>query len=120
MDSLPLGLQNFLKFDDQIQHSAFLTEIFKNSYLPVCAHSKISSGTKVVHYAPLYNILEGRIFSIPFTHKHSTAILGYLRVTFSYQKYYPKIFFLFFPCYPTEDLQNKKIIMKIGLEIRIL
>ena len=34
-ESLPLGLQNFLKFDDQIQHNAFLMNIFKNSYLPV-------------------------------------------------------------------------------------
>ena len=55
-ESLPLGLQNFLKFDDQIQHSAFLTEIFKNSYLPVCAHSRISSGTKVVQLEELYKI----------------------------------------------------------------
>ena len=114
-ESLPLGLQNFLKFNDQIQHNAFLVKIFKKSYLPVCAHSKISSGTKVVHHAPLYKILEGWFFSTPFTCKPSTGILGYLRVIFSYQKYYSKILFLFLPCYSIKDLQNKKIIMKFGL-----
>ena len=56
LDSLPLGLQNFLKFDDQIQHYAFLTEFFKNSYLPVCAHSRISSRTKVDQLEQLYKI----------------------------------------------------------------
>ena len=34
----------------------FIKENFKNSYLPVCAHSRISSGTKVVQLEELYKI----------------------------------------------------------------
>ena len=110
-ESLPLGLQDFLKFNYQIQHNVFWTEIFKNSYLPVCAYSKISSGTKVVHHASLYNILEGGIFSTAFTCIGSTGILGHLWVTFSYQKYYHKILYLFLHYSPIQDLQNKKRII---------
>ena len=50
-------LQNFLKFNDQLLQSAILTEIFKNSYLPVCAQSRRSSGTKVDQLEELYKIL---------------------------------------------------------------
>ena len=55
-DLLPFELQNFLKCDSQIQHNAFLYIIFKNSYFPVCAHSRISSGTKVDQLEELYKI----------------------------------------------------------------
>ena len=34
----------------------FMKENFKNSYLPVCAHSRISSGTKVDQLEELYKI----------------------------------------------------------------
>ena len=34
-----------------------MKENFKNSYLPVCAHSRISSGTKVDQLEELYKIL---------------------------------------------------------------
>ena len=74
LDSLPLGLQNFLKYDDQIQHNAFLVKMFKNLYLPVCAHSRISSGTKVVHCVHLHKILKGQIFPTSFTRIGSTGI----------------------------------------------
>ena len=43
--------------------------MFKNSYLPMCAHSRISSGTKVVRHVILHNILKGRIFPTSFTRK---------------------------------------------------
>ena len=55
-DSLSYELQNFLKYNGQIQHNAFIIQIFKNSYLPVCAHSRISSGTKVDQLEELYKI----------------------------------------------------------------
>ena len=34
----------------------FMQEDFKNSYLPMCAHSRISSGTKVAQLEELYKI----------------------------------------------------------------
>ena len=34
----------------------FIKENLKNSYLPVCTHSRISSGTKVVRLEELYKI----------------------------------------------------------------
>jgi len=34
----------------------FMKENFKNSYLPVCAYSRISSGTKVDQLEELYKI----------------------------------------------------------------
>ena len=55
-DSLSYELQNFLKYNGQIQHNAFLYIIFKTSYLPVCAHFGISSGTKVYQLEELYKI----------------------------------------------------------------
>ena len=55
-DSLLFEPQNFLKYNGQIQHNAFLYIIFKNSYLPVCAHPRISSGTKVDQLEELYKI----------------------------------------------------------------
>jgi len=55
-DSHSYELQNFLKCNGQIQHNAFLYIIFKNSYLPMCAHSRISSGTKVDQLEELYKI----------------------------------------------------------------
>ena len=55
-DSLSLEFQNFLKCNGQNQHNAFLYIIFKHSYLPVCAHSRISSGTKVDQLEELYKI----------------------------------------------------------------
>ena len=49
-------LQNFLKFNNQLLQSAVWTVNFKNSYLPVCAYSRISSGTKVDQLEELYKI----------------------------------------------------------------
>ena len=55
-NSLSLELQNFLKFNDYLLQSAVLTVNFKNSYLPVCAYVRISSGTKVDRLEELYKI----------------------------------------------------------------
>ena len=56
LDSHWYELHNFLKFNDQLLQSTVWTANFKNSYLPVCAYSRISSGTKVDQLEELYKI----------------------------------------------------------------
>ena len=55
-DSYQYELQNFLKCNDQLLQSAVLIVNFKNSYLPMYAQSRISSGTKVDQLEELYKI----------------------------------------------------------------
>ena len=56
-DSHSYELQNFSKCNNQLLQSAVLTVNFKNSYLLVCAHFRISPGTKVDQLEELYKIL---------------------------------------------------------------
>ena len=78
-DSHSYELQNFLKFNDQLLQSAVWTVNFKNSYLPVCAHSRISSGTKVDQLEELYKILWK---TQTLTHITLVNIVRVYRVTF--------------------------------------
>ena len=78
-DSLSLELQNFLKFNDQLLQSAVWTVNFKNSYLPVCAYSRISSGTRVDQLEELYKI-SWKILTL--THTTFVNAVRVYRVTF--------------------------------------
>ncbi len=70
----------------------FMKENFKNSYLPVCAHSTISSGTKVVQLEELYNIS----WKTPtLTHITLVNTVRVYRVT-SGNFFSPKFYFYFF------------------------
>ena len=107
-DSLSYRLQNFLKFNNQLLQSAFRAVNFKNSYLSVCAHSRISSGTKVDQLEELYKIL----WEAPtLTHITLVNTVHVYRVTsgnFFLPKLISKNFFIFLLYSPIQDLQNKK------------
>ena len=60
LDQLPnrycWGSRIFWSSTTKFSIMLFLVKIFKNSYLSVCAHSRISFGTKVVQLEELYKI----------------------------------------------------------------
>ena len=92
----------------------FMKENFKNSYLPVCAYPRISSGTKVDQLEELYKIS----WKTPIlTHITLVNTVRVYRVFFP-PKIILKISLLFLHCFPTQDLQNKKRIMKFCVKYK--
>ena len=98
-DSHSYELQNFLKYDDQLLQSAVWTVNFKNSYLPVCVHSRISSGTKVDQLEELYKIWWKTPELIHITLVNTVRVYRVISGSFYLPKLISKNFIFIFPIF---------------------
>ena len=119
-DSLSYELQNFLKFNNQLLQSAFRAVNFKNSYLPVCAYSRISSGTKVDQLEELYKISWKTPMLTHITLVNAVRVYRVTSNNFFLPKLISKNFLFIFTLFFYSRSARQKIIIQVGSEIRKL